>query len=140
MQSVYKITGIKEIDKALSELEPKLAKKIIRKTLRDSAKIVREEVKQTAPFETGELKAAVKVKAGRRRRNSISVQVQIGEGDFKGQTYYASFLEYGTKDIEPLGFMRKALDNKEDEVREKAKASILQGLEKLANKKIKGGK
>jgi HK97 gp10 family phage protein len=44
-----KITGFKEIDKALSDLEPKLGKKIIRSSMREGLRITLDKVKQLAP-------------------------------------------------------------------------------------------
>ena len=130
----FKLTGLKEIDKALSSLEPKLQKKVLRQAMRKAMKIVAAEAKENAPVDEGTLKASIKVKAGKKTRNAISINVQSGEGDFKGDTYYASFIEYGTSKRPATPFMRPAFDSKAKEAKDLAIKEILDGVERESKK------
>ncbi len=126
------ITGIKQIDRAFRQLEPKLARKVIRQALRKSLKPVADEVKADSPVETGLLRSAIKVRAGKRARGSISLVVIMGEGDFKGETFYGAFQEYGTSRMPGKNFMRRAFDSKSDAARAQIEAEILAGIEREA--------
>jgi HK97 gp10 family phage protein len=115
--TTFKVEGLEEIIAKLKELETKIAKKIIRKALRKGASILTKATKQRAPVgETGNLKAGIKTKAGKRSRKTISINVVLSDSTVKGAAYYAAFQEFGTfnKDetprIEGKGFMREAFD------------------------------
>jgi HK97 gp10 family phage protein len=105
------VTGIKEIDRTLRRLEPKIAKKLIRQSMRAALKPVRAAVIASAPVgETGQLRKAVKLKAGPRRKGVIELDVQIGAGSFKGETYYGAMVELGTKKQQAQHYMREAFE------------------------------
>lgn len=132
-----KITGVREIDKALRELEPKIAKKVLRQAMRKSMKVVQKAVKENVPVDEGQLRDAIKVRAGKRSRKGFTIEVQIGEGDFVGDTYYGAFQEYGTSKMEGKGFMRKAFDETAEQARKEAIELIRKGIEKEADKAAK---
>lgn len=130
------VTGLKEIDRALRELEPKIGKKVIRQAMRKSMKPVKTAVEQNAPVgETGLLAASVKIRAAKKSRKSFGIDVTIGEKDWVGKTWYAAAVEYGTSRMEGRGFMRKAFDESGDEAKGIAIRSILEGLEREANRR-----
>lgn len=127
------ITGVKEIDRALAQLPPKVAKKVIRQAIRQALKPVAQRAKLLAPRgETGQLKRAIKVRAMPRRRGRIGLEVRVGEGDFKGETFYAAFVEYGTSKMDKKPFMRPAFDQTKDEARNEAIRLIRAGIEREA--------
>ncbi len=126
------ITGIKEIDRAFKQLEPKLARKVIRQSIRAALKPVASEVKADSPVATGLLRSAIKVRAGKRARNSISLVVIIGEGDFKGETFYGAFQEYGTSRQPGKHYMRRAFDTKAEAARAQIEELIKAGIEREA--------
>ncbi len=125
----FSITGDKKLDRKLKKLgSPKLIKKVIKKGLRNGSKPIQKEAKRNAPVgKTGQLKKNVKLRAQKRSRKSIGVNVQVGEGDFKGDQFYAAFIEYGTSKMPARPFMRPAWDKNKD----KTKQSILDEI-KLA--------
>lgn len=147
----FKITGIKEIDEALKELEPKLQKKVLRQAMRKSLKPVRDAVENQAPIgETGELAENVKIKAGKRKKDTIRLNVQVGAGDFTGDQYYASFVEFGHKvgsrklgdkrqEVPPDDFMKRGFDQTKNEARDTCLQLIKDGLLREANKGANGG-
>ena len=68
-----KITGIKEIDKKLSQLEPKVIKKALRQSIRPALKDnILPKVKANVSKDSGALQKAVKLRSGARSRVSVS--------------------------------------------------------------------
>lgn len=104
------VQGDKALGKALKRLGP-AANKILRKVLRAGTKEVANEIKSIAPVgETGQLKRAIKVRAAKRKKGRIAFMAQIGEGSFKGETFYGSFVDLGTAKQDPQDFMEKPFD------------------------------
>ncbi|GAJ04189.1 unnamed protein product [marine sediment metagenome] len=118
------ITGIKEIDKKLLSLEPKLAKKILRSSMRKVAKKVRGDI--DFPTDEGDLKRNVKIRAGPRSRSSIMMDIRSTE-----DIPYASFQEYGTKHIEGKGFMRESFEKNKEWAKKQMQDEILAGIQKI---------
>lgn len=126
------IDGVEEIVKALSKFTPTLQKKIIRKTARRAAKIVRDRAKDYVPVDSGDLEDSLKVRALKRSgrsRNKIGAQVASGNSTslFSGDTYYGGFIEYGAprhrtfggglSPLSPDPFLRPALYDSSERVR-----------------------
>jgi HK97 gp10 family phage protein len=133
------IQGGRELERALRALPGKVAKKIVRKALRAGAKPIQQDAKARAPKKTGKGAKSIKVRATKRRRKgTIGISVQTSAGDFAGDEFYMSFLEYGfnkvptyrgrdgkiystprgtkpTTKIEGKKFMAKAFDAKKDD-------------------------
>src|SRR6185437_13388918 len=87
--------GMQEAIEALKSLNNKLERKIIRQGLRAGAKVLKSAAQSEAPERTGLLKSSIKVRAGKRTKNSISVNVATSANDFQGKAFYAGFLLYG---------------------------------------------
>jgi HK97 gp10 family phage protein len=66
--------------------------------------------KNLAPVDTGLLRSSLKAIKERARKSSHLVRVQTEDGDYKGEAFYASFHEYGTKKMPARPFMRPAFD------------------------------
>lgn len=74
------ITGVQEVDRRFRLLEPKLEKKIIRKGLRNGAKIVKKATADNLRGEThgfGAMAKALTVRAAKRRKGRIGILVEI---------------------------------------------------------------
>ena len=137
------VAGMKELDKALEDFIPKLQNKAIRHGSRKSAQMVARESKDRAPEGDpadahydyreegpGQLKKNIKVRSLPRSRTTTGAQVTLGgkQSDYVGKGFYGAFQEFGWihtgsgkgrrgngRKIEPLGFMRSALyDNQND--------------------------
>ena len=139
------ITGDKELINSLKKLPKLVARKCLRQAMRPAMKLVQTAAKNNAPVKTGLTQKAIKVRALRRSTKFIGIDVQIGEGDYKGKTFYGAFLEYGTKErfhkagkgqtmvaagygkIEPHEFMKDAYKS----VGETAKAYAIRKLKEL---------
>lgn len=109
---VVEIKGLKELLRDLKQLEPKVAKKILRRSTKKGLEPVKKEVEAIAPRDTGALASSLKIKPGRRKRNTISRVVQFGEGFFKGHTWYAGVQEFGApkKNVRAKHFMQRAYE------------------------------
>ena len=133
------IKGGAELQRKLRQLEPKLSKQIFRKALRSGARIIRDEARRLVPVDSGLTKEAINVKAGKGGRKKISVNIAVGEGDYKGDTFYAAFLEYGHFSgsrkrgddrtfVEARPFMRPAFDAKKAEAADEIVRQIAAGI------------
>ncbi len=121
------LTGDKALDRRLKKMEPKLAKSLQRKAVRKAAKPVLETAKDEVPKDTRDLERSLKIRAlkrSRRNRGVVGVRVVTGDQFFTGDTFYGGFLEYGTQDIIPFGFMRAANDQNRDTVRNIFKSEL----------------
>jgi HK97 gp10 family phage protein len=127
------LIGVKELDRLLKGLEPRVARKVIRQAMRRALRPVMAAVQRNAPVDTGTLKAAIKLRAARaRKRGQIILEVRIGEGDFKGKQFYAAMVEYGTSKQPAQGFMRRAFDATGDAAKRQALGAIMAGIEREA--------
>lgn len=91
------LIGAKELDRALSALDSKVARQVAGKALRAGAKIIEDEAKRLAPVKTGALRNAIKLVPGKNRKDYKSVKVAIGQNWFTGDQFYAAFQEFGWK-------------------------------------------
>ena len=118
----FTIEGSDKIIRKLKSMDRKIARKIMRQSLRDSAKRFKKAIEDEAPVDSGDLKKSVKVRSGKKSRNYVSVLAQIGEGFFKGPTWYAGAVHYGTSKLDPNPFIERAFENiKDSESRQLAK-------------------
>lgn len=115
----------------LRTLPKRVQGKIIRPALRAAAKIGQAEAKRLAPIgpdtkghKGGLLRKNIRVRAARRKRGRIGVVFQNIGGDYKGETYYAAFQEFGYRigprklgtartEVPGKHFMEQAGKNKE---------------------------
>jgi hypothetical protein len=123
-----KITGIEELDKKLREFDERLQKRVIKNALVQAAQPVLDDAISKCPIKTGALVASIKLKDLKRNKRRFGCKVEMSAGDFKGNEFYGSFLEYGylhnkrgypnRPKIEGKGFMRRAWDLNKDKAKE----------------------
>ena len=105
------LRGADELLKGLQELEPAIAKKILRSAMRQAAKPILDEAKRRVPVLTGELRKSLKIRALKRNnKGRIGVVISTEKGFFKGETFYGAFLEFGTKKMPAKPFIRPAFE------------------------------
>ena len=80
----------------------------------------------------GQLRDSLKIRAMKRKKGRVGFLVQTRAGDFKGDTYYAAFQEYGTSKMPGKGYIRRAFDTKKAEAESIAATQIKAGIEQLA--------
>ena len=108
------LTGADELRRNLATLEPRVAKKVIRRALRAGSKIILDRAKATSPVLTGALRNSLRVRAMTRMRKSVlGMKVVTGKGFFTGETFYGAFVEFGHKiGSRKLGDQRKDVPGK----------------------------
>ncbi len=90
------VKGLKEIQAKLKALEPKLAKKVVRAALKKSAEPILHAARSKAPVDTGFLVSSIKLTTAlSRRKGTMTVRVGTSKGFYKGDDFYASFIEFG---------------------------------------------
>lgn len=115
------IKGADELDRKLSQMEPKIAKKHMAKALRAGAKLVLQATRARVPVLTGALKQSLAVRVGKRKRGrkEQSIQVLIDTkkvpelvtiGKDGKRYFYPAAIEYGTRRMAAKPFMRPAFD------------------------------
>lgn len=126
------ITGVKEIDRKLRTLEPRIAKKHVRSSIRKGLKLIAAEVKTQAPVLYGITKANVQTRAvKKRKRGQIELEVKIGGSDdrlykssAKGvKVFYPAIVEYKHNP-----FMRRSFTAKGEPARQVTLTALLQGI------------
>ena len=128
--SAITIQGAVEISKALRKLPERIAKKVVRQSIREGLKPVKNAVRTEAPYLTGRTKKAVKIKAWKRKKWRIGASVRIGAGDYLGETYYAAFVQYGTVRRAADPFMTRAYEQTGDRAKAETMRLIREGTER----------
>lgn len=132
-QVEFEVEGMEELTKKLHNMAG-AGKKILRKSMRAGAKILQKEAKANAPVGFSKmLKKNIKVKSGKKSRQTISINVQNAAGDYKGQTYYAAMVNWGTKYQEAQEFMDQAFESKSKEAGDAIVSKAWEEIKKLAN-------
>jgi len=111
ISGTIELRGADELLKGLQELEPAIAKKILRTAMRQAATPILEEAKRRVPILTGQLRKSLKIRAIKRNnKGRIGVVISTEKGFFKGETFYGAFLEFGTKKMPAKPFIRPAFE------------------------------
>jgi len=133
------VTGIKQIDRKLKQLEPKIQKKVLRQSMRAGLKEVQAEMKAQVPVDTGLMKKNVKVRALKRSRKRIGMEVRVGAAPglithwASGESFfYPAGVEYGDSTHPPNPFGRRAYAAKGPKARDITMAKMVEGVEKEA--------
>jgi len=112
ISGTIRLRGAKQLLEALKTLDDKLAKKVYREAMRAAAKPILETAKANAPVVTGALRKSLKIRAIKRtRKGRVGVVISTDKGFFKGETFYGSFIEFGTKNMPAHPFIRPAFDS-----------------------------
>ncbi len=132
MAATVIIKGAKELLRKLKAMDTKLAKKVTRQALRKSAKPMLAAAKSRAPVITGGLRDSLKLRAGRRKKDRVSIAVVTAAGWFKGDQFYAAFVEVGTSQAPAHPYLRPAFDNTRSESLQIISSELASGIEKVA--------
>lgn len=91
-----KFSGIQELETImLRQLSKEQQSEILNEALDASAEIVKGEMVKTAPKHTGALRAAIRKIKHKAKPGKAKYSVEVGQGMFKGDEYYAGFQEWG---------------------------------------------
>ncbi len=158
--TTVQIKGLAELNRALAELPPRLARNVLRGSVAAGAAVIRQEAKERAPRYAGEvaaghpppgtLKRAI-YSAQARRLSSLLEQVyhvgvvsgkraKVGKaksGKSK-DAYYWRFVEFGTVKMAARPFLRPAFEAKKLEAVEAIRRYMAERLAREVNQLPKG--
>lgn len=117
-----KIEGLKELEKKMISLGPKLGRQALKSALVAGAIVVRKEAQMSSPVDSGRLRKAMYIKKMAKPnpfKENVIFGVRHGRKTWKkgkdGQlfdksndAFYWKFLEFGTKYIKKLEFVQNA--------------------------------
>lgn len=89
--------GFDRLEQLLKNLPEELRRKALKDGLRDGAKVIEAEARRLVPVRTGALRNSIATKPATKLRNKSAVGYRViaGDDDYKGDQFYAAFLEYG---------------------------------------------
>lgn len=126
------VEGAREIDAILSQVEPRIAKKLYSGALKRAAQnIILPEAKDRVPVDSGDLEDSLVARAMKRSRTRFGWEVRTREGFFKGEQYYGGFQEFGTKTMRAQPFLRPAGYGNEQRIRREVIDDIKKSLREL---------
>lgn len=143
MASIH-ITGLKDLEKKMIELGPKIAKKALKVALVAGAREVRKEALTLAPEDTGRLKKAMYIKK-MNKPNPFAERVLFGVRHGKKlqkvkqkmfgkrglDAYYWTFQEFGTKFVKGLHFVEEAFKRSRERAAMKFKEALATSISKI---------
>lgn len=91
MELKVDVKGFKELEAALKQLPPNLAKRALERAVRAGAGIIRAEARRRAPADDGDLRKAIVVRKDRHGPSSVNYKVGVSY-----KAYYAHMVEFGT--------------------------------------------
>lgn len=121
-----KVSGLKELNKKLNDLDLELRKRAAREAGREAIKPVAERMKNKIAVDTGGLKDTIRVSATTApsrlkkysKKASMIASASVGRKSHKegGTGHQALQLEYGTDNMEAQPFVRPAIQGHEKSV------------------------
>lgn len=160
----FKVTGAKEIQRALYDLSTREAQKVGRAALRKAARAILVAARERVPVDEGRLKKALMLKVDRGRNRSwlfanvlvkklrtyrarktdrqSTVKGKLGPARYDYQIgttpeVYGAFVEFGTRDQPPRPYMRPAWDSQGGQTAlDLIGREIGEGIERAAGKKV----
>jgi len=117
----FKITGGKELDRALSQFSLRVETNIAKSAARAGAAVVLKDARQRAPQDSGTLRRSLAIVARKSQRGEAVVASVVTRSGRKwnakrANAWYAGKVEFGTATTNAQPFLRPALDSKRTEV------------------------
>ena len=130
------INGLKELEKKLIELGPKIARKALRGALVAGAREVKKEALTLAPVKTGRLRKAMYIKAMTKPnpfRENVIFGVRKGKKMAKRDldAYYWTFQEFGTKFVKAIHFVEYAFQKSKERALAVFKEALALNISKI---------
>ena len=111
-------SDFKKISKLLKTLPAKLQKSVVNGSVRAAAAVVRDEVKERVAKDKENVKKAISIKKRRSKKQEVrysvyvkAVKLKNGINGAKNTKQVAYYLEYGTKNMAKLPFIRVAAES-----------------------------
>jgi HK97 gp10 family phage protein len=133
------ITGVPAIDRRLRDLEPRIARKCLRRGMRAGLKIMLARVRALAPQAaskknpaggTGALRKAIKIKTSRSRKG-IRMAILVSRQQFS-KSFYGAFVNEGTRKQKARKFFEVGFKQTAEQAREISITQIMAEIEEVA--------
>ncbi len=130
------ITGLKELEKKMIELGPKIGRRALKGALVAGAREIKKEAQTVAPVNTGRLRRAMYIKTMSKPnpfKENVIFGVRHGRKMSKRDldAYYWTFLEFGTKFIKKISFVQLAFQRAQRRALEKFKETLANKISQL---------
>ena len=141
------VQGLKELEKKMIELGPKIAKKALKSALVAGAQVVKKEIMATAPVDKGNLRKATYIKKMSKpnpfvenvivgiRNGRKTWKKKDGKFDKSGDAFYWKFLEFGTKFIKGTKFVQNSFQAKKLLAMDKIKQVLTKKISDVVKEK-----
>lgn len=124
------LDGVKQLEQALAKVGVGVRTRVLRSGMRSGMDVVTALARAAAPVRTGKLRMSLETINGRTNSKwKVRVETRAGQGFYKGEAYYAAFLEFGTKKMPPRPFLTPARDLGRVRAVTVARDAILAGVE-----------
>lgn len=111
------IKGLEELIKNLNALPDKLEKRVIRRSVRKGANIIKAKAQDYVPVREGKLKKSIKVSGVKAKPGVIAFKIRPTGNKKRGvSVFYDRFVENGTSKMAAQPYMRPAYDEAGEDV------------------------
>jgi len=137
---VIQITGLKELEKKMVALGPKIGRKALKGALVAGAREIKKEAQALAPIKTGRLRKAMYIKTMSKPnpfKENVIFGVRHGRKMMQKNldAYYWTFLEFGTKYIKKMSFVQTAFQRAKERALQKFKEVLTAKITQFAREK-----
>ena len=139
-----KVSGLKELEKKLNDLDLELRKRAAREAGREAIKPVAERMKNKIPVDTGGLKDTIRVSATTApsrlkkysKKASMIASASVGRKSHKegGTGHQALQIEYGTDKMDAQPFVRPSIQGHEKTVFMHFRKHLRKSIDKFARR------
>jgi HK97 gp10 family phage protein len=135
------ITGLRELEKKMIELGPKIGRKALKGALVSGANVVKKEARALAPIKTGRLRRAMYIKTMSKPnpfKENVIFGVRHGRKMSKRDldAYYWTFKEFGTKFFSGIHFVQSAFQKTQSKALVKIKESLADKISHLVKESV----
>lgn len=143
MRLDFDTRGFSEMDKALSQLSPKVQSRVLQQAANAGMREARKSIKSAAPRAEGQSSAqsekygALHTNIGRPKRARNKQKSVKSSYVGVGASFWGFFLEYGTRSIPATRWFSKAFESSKDKILDTARKKLGAGIEKEFGKMVK---
>lgn len=133
MVDTFDVQGLAELEKAMLELEAKVATSVLRKSARQAMAPVLTRAQSLAPEDTGALKADLKMRSKKNTSGKGKTAITINVGHTR-KAPHALQQEYGTSRHAAKPYLRESLKSQSEKVLNILSVRLKENIEKAWKK------
>lgn len=139
------VFGGPALAKAFGKLPSNVQRKIFRTIARDVGKDIQNDAKGKVDVDEGKLKKSIKVRATKRSRTSVGIEVTTGSRAAldippEDEYYYPATIELGNSKVSPQSFLRYSLERNREKGTKKIAKAIMSAIKEFKVSGTVGGK